>query len=328
MSKAAEKAYEERSKAPVVIDAIKRFPQLTDNAFTQWETSLKDYLYSVQLQKVFEESLEDKPDKIAIPDVARIDLWALIRNRLPSHIRDRTMHVPNGEVELLIRTIRHCYYDNSRDTQRTILGRLHAAHLTSGEHETLDNYLSFMDQQRRILKNCGYDMPDEQLLHYICQGLPTEYDVVVENINLPNNNVTYSQALQMLQNFAKRKNVPGSISYKQAPRLDAVHQITDRREPCRNFRRGTGYRSAAQCRYSHENASLKNGSHDEARATSNQPDPKSPPRCFYCDEPGHSVKTCPKIARMEKLLAEKSKKPDIAAATADTRPFPDGLRRL
>ena len=290
----------------LINNLIKDFQKLQENKYYDWEHHLKNLLYAMEHEAIYDASLKTPVSQA--PNISKRDrtqLFVLIQSKLPPKIFARTAKIPMGNVEKLIRNVRDMHYNSTMASEFSYREKLSRASLDN--HDDIDELISFVEEQRDILLTIGAAAPEEEVIFHLFKALPRDYDSVVTVCKIPREpKLTFEQIVTMLRNFAlTNSNVPGTISPNRKVHKDEVQTFQDnrprpRKEACRNFLRGQ-CRRGANCLYSHDSPPQQQRNPTNGNWRRDRPFQGT---CNTCKEQGHRGKNCPKAAEFRHFLAK------------------------
>ena len=288
----------------LINNLIKDFQRLQEDKYYDWERHLKNLLYAMEHETIYEASLTTPVSKAPnIPKRNRIQLFVLIQSKLTPKIFARTKKIPMGDVENLLRSVRDMHYNNTMASEFSYREKLSRASLDN--HDDIDELISYIEEQRDILLTIGAAAPEEEVIFHLFKALPRDYDSVVTVCKIPRQpKLTFEQIVTMLRNFAlTNSNVPGTISPNRKVHKDEVQTFQDdrarpRREACRNFLRGK-CRRGANCLYSHDSPPQHQRIETNGSWRRDRPFQGT---CNTCKQHGHRGENCPRAKEFRDFM--------------------------
>ena len=263
-------------------------PTLLEN-FDEWELALKHLFYAAGWIKMYEASFDADPDPEATAEDRQI-AWGVITQSLPMDRLKRVDSVTLGQVEDLIKEIRQQFYRETAGTKNNLKGKMLNAQLEN--HDCFESYASALQLIFVRLGKLGCEVNDEDRAFYLLRGLPSDYDMVKSNLELPRPDpLSWAQHMHALREFiASHPGIVGGASkHKSENAFSTNDQASPKPQPsqqvCRDHAKGQCTRGS-KCRYKHVQAPLK---------------------CSYCNKPNHSEKECYSKRRDQAAAAEETK---------------------
>jgi len=164
---------------------LKKIPQLENlSDYHLWIDAVDDVLFGMHQEQMIKNSKLPEPvQHDDCPDAVRRTLWVTIKQALPPEILHTILGVQRPNVEQLLSNIKKYFYDDSPHTRHAILKRVNEAKLQN--HSDLNTYITYMELQKRTLKNINKPIDPDIFLYYLLQGLPNDYASIKQSINMP-----------------------------------------------------------------------------------------------------------------------------------------------
>lgn len=251
---------------------IVKLPMLEEN-FDEWDLALKHCCYAAGWIRMYEASAAADGEDADAEDEDRQAAWGTITQSLPMDRLKRIDTVPLGQVEALIRSVRHQFYRETAGTKNNLKTKMLNAQLEN--YDCFETYAaSLMLIFVRLLK-LGYTVDDEDRAYHLLRGLPSDYDAVKSNLELPRDTpLSWNQHMHTLREFvSNHPGIVGSLSkHKDEGAFNTEEQKTppSQQQVCRDFAKGQCNRGN-NCRYKHV---------------------KPPLKCSFCGKPNHHEKDC------------------------------------
>ena len=263
-------------------------------------------------------SREDPPARSGISDTKRRIAWGVITQSIEPQLRAK-IRVHRGEVEELLRGIRHQYFKHSASTRALLKDKLREA--KQDKHDDTSTYIMFVYQTAMRLGTLGHTLTDEDIAYHLYKGLPSDYDMIVQAMKLPRPTpLTLDEIKTLLEDFATNPRIPGSTN---PLRTDKTYTFDDRprgKPICKQHQMGK-CSFGKRCRYKHVDA--PEDRHNERRNNerrNNERSDRQQERCEFCQRFGHGQTDCrAKKAWMDKTMTIDDSQP----ANSETRSTDD-----
>ena len=280
--------------------------QLTETNYDAWELSLRNVFYANDWDELMDAA--EKGYKANVVVEMRKAAWGCVTSSLSYDMSSLTSSIPLGNVEELVRTVFDYHFRNSASTRGALKDKRH--HQKLEDWKSFEAYVAGMKTVLRRLASVQYVVSDEDKIHYLLKGLPSDYDALKQTIRCcqSRGGTTFEMAIADIRTFCQDNPKVFGSGVATTKRSDTVMVQND---SANKFRKSKGvcklFAAGKTCPY--KPCKFKHEKKGQASKSSSTSDSSQVPMCTYCGKGRHPVAKCWK----KKKEAKGSEKESVSA---------------